>query len=205
MVFLEKILDGKLSKSNMRIIAGKMKGATLFMVKNKSTRPLKDLARESIFNLLKHSNKISFNFEDSNVLDLYAGTGSFGLECVSRNAKNVFFVENGNEAIKILEKNIKKLEVKNKINIFSEDVFKFLSKKNFYQVKFDLIFCDPPFNLKNAHELIELIFNANLLRKDGIIILHRNKEANEKFPNYFKIIEERVYGISKILFGIFLS
>ena len=205
MVFLEKILDGKQSKSNMRIIAGKMKGTTLFMVKNKSTRPLKDLARESIFNLLKHSNKISFNFDDSNVLDLYAGTGSFGLECISRNAKNVFFVENGNEAIKILEKNIKKLQIKNKINIFSEDVFKFLSKKNFYQVKFDLIFCDPPFKFKNSHELIELIFNTNLLRKDGIIILHRNKEVNEKLPNYFKIIEERIYGASKILFGIFLS
>ena len=71
----------------MRIIAGKLKGATLHMPKDKNTRPLKDLARESIFNLLTHSNKISLQLEQSNILDLYAGTGSFGLECLSRQAK----------------------------------------------------------------------------------------------------------------------
>ena len=78
----------------MRIIAGKLKGSALFVPKNKDTRPLKDLVRESIFNLLAHSNKISLQLEESNVLDLYAGTGSFGLECLSRNAKYVSFVEN---------------------------------------------------------------------------------------------------------------
>ena len=66
----------------MRIIAGKLKGSSLHMPKNKNTRPLKDLARESIFNLLTHSNKISFQLKHSSVLDLYAGTGSFGLECL---------------------------------------------------------------------------------------------------------------------------
>ena len=76
----------------MRIIAGKLKGSSLHMPKNKNTRPLKDLARESIFNLLTHSNKISFKFEKSNILDLYSGTGSFGLECISRDAKSVFFI-----------------------------------------------------------------------------------------------------------------
>ena len=77
----------------MRIIAGKLKGSSLYLPKDKNTRPLKDLARESIFNLLTHSNKISFQLEQSNVLDLYAGTGSFGLECLSRQAKSVCFVE----------------------------------------------------------------------------------------------------------------
>ena len=77
----------------MRIIAGKLRGSTLYMPKNKNIRPLKDMARESIFNLLTHSNKIDFQFEQSNVLDLYAGTGSFGLECLSRQANNVCFIE----------------------------------------------------------------------------------------------------------------
>ena len=90
MVFIEKTQDGERVKNNMRIIAGKMKGTGLYLPKNKKTRPLKDLARESIFNLLKHSNKISFKFEKSNILDLYAGTGSFGLECASREAKSIF-------------------------------------------------------------------------------------------------------------------
>ena len=102
----------------MRIIAGKLKGTILYLPKDKNIRPLKDLARESIFNLLTHSNKISLQLEQSNILDLYAGTGSFGLECLSRQAKNVCFVEKEKGAVKILEKNIKKLKVKNKIKIF---------------------------------------------------------------------------------------
>ena len=77
----------------MRIIAGKLKGAILYLPKDKNIRPLKDLARESIFNLLTHSDKISLQLEQSNILDLYAGTGSFGLECLSRQAKSVCFVE----------------------------------------------------------------------------------------------------------------
>ena len=78
----------------MRIIGGKLKGSILHMPKDKNTRPLKDLARESIFNLLAHSNKISLPIQKSNILDLYAGTGSFGLECISRYAEHVCFVEN---------------------------------------------------------------------------------------------------------------
>ena len=76
------------------------------------------MARESIFNLLTHSNKILLKLEDSNVLDLYAGTGSFGLECLSREAKCVYFVENEKSAFKILEKNIEKLKIKKKTKIF---------------------------------------------------------------------------------------
>ena len=146
----------------MRIIAGKMKGSILHLPKSNKTRPLKDLARESIFNLLKHSNKISFNFEKSNILDLYAGTGSFGLECASREAKNIFFVENEKEAIEVLKKNIEKLKVK-KTEIFSYDVMKFFQKKIFCQIKFNLIFCDPPFKFADVKELIELIYSSNLL------------------------------------------
>ena len=95
----------------MRIIAGKFKGSALYLPKNKDTRPLKDQVRESIFNLLTHSNKISFKFEKSNILDLYSGTGSFGLECLSRQANDVCFVEKEKDAIKILKKNIGKLKL----------------------------------------------------------------------------------------------
>jgi len=189
----------------MRIISGKMKGTSLHLTKNKNTRPLKDIARESIFNLLKHSNKILFEFEKSIILDLYSGTGSFGLECVSRDAKSVYFVENDKEAINILEKNIKKLKSEKNTKIFFNNVFELVKRKNFQQLKFDLIFCDPPFKFTNIQELFELILSKNLLNKNGIIILHRNKITIDQFPDYFKIIEERIYGISKIIFGKFIS
>jgi len=189
----------------MRIIAGKLKGSTLHMPKDKNTRPLKDLARESIFNLLTHSNKILLQLKHSNVLDLYAGTGSFGLECLSRQAKSVYFIEKRKDAVEILKKNIEKLKVKNKIKIFFNDIFELIKKQNIFESKFDLIFCDPPFKDMNVEKLIELIFNKNLLNKNGIIILHRNKTTKEKLPNYFKIVDERVYGRSKIIFGKLLS
>jgi len=189
----------------MRIIAGKLKGFTLYMTKDKKTRPLKDLARESIFNLLSHSNKISLQLKESNILDLYAGTGSFGLECLSRQAKYVFFVENEKSAFKILEKNIEKLKIKKKTKIFFGDVFNIIEKQKVLLSKFDLIFCDPPFKDKNMEKLIELIFNKNLLKENGVIVLHRNKATKEKLPINFKILDERVYGISKILFGKLLS
>ena len=91
----------------MRIIAGKFKGITLYAPTDKKIRPLKDIVRESIFNFLSHSNKIFFQIEQANVLDLYSGTGSFGLECLSRQANKVIFVEKEKEAIKILKKILK--------------------------------------------------------------------------------------------------
>ena len=189
----------------MRIIAGKLKGFTLHMPKGKNTRPLKDLVRESIFNLLSHSNKILLQLKQSNVLDLYAGAGSFGLECLSRQAKSVCFIEKRKDAVEILEKNIEKLKIRKKTKIFFNDVFRLIENQNITDSKFDLIFCDPPFKDTNIEKLIELIFNKNLLDKNGIIILHRNKTTKEKLPNYFKIVDERVYGISKIIFGKLLS
>jgi len=189
----------------MRIIAGRLKGTILHLPKNKSTRPLRNSVRESIFNLLNHSSKISLKLEDSNILDLYSGTGSFGLECLSRQANSVCFVEKKKDAIEILEKNIKKLKVKNKIKIFFSDIFELIEKGKISESKFDLIFCDPPFKDINIEKLINLIFNKNLMNKNGIIILHRNKNTKEKLPSCFRIIDERIYGISKIIFGKFLS
>ena len=191
----------------MRIIAGKFKRITLYGSKDKKIRPLKDMVKESIFNFLIHSNKISLQLEQANVLDLYSGTGSFGLECISRQAAEVVFIEKEKEAIKILEKNIEKLKVKNKTKIFSGDVFHVIKKHDktlfdwLHNMKFDLVFCDPPFKDININDLIELIITKDLLKKNGIIILHRHKNTKEKLTIYFKVIDKRVYGLSKIIFG----
>ena len=185
----------------MRIISGKMKGFNLYPPKNKDTRPLKDLARESIFNLLLHSKKINFDIKKSNVLDLYAGTGSFGLECLSRDSKSVCFVEKEKEAIQILKKNIDKLNVNQFIKILSGDVLKLIKKESNYNLKFDLIFCDPPFKNNNIEEICKLILNSKLLNKKGIIIIHRHKNTNDDFNNLLDVVDEKIYGISKIVFA----
>ena len=188
----------------MRIIAGKLKGSNLYFPTSKNTRPLKDMVRESIFNLLTHSNKLFFQLKNSNILDLYSGTGSFGLECLSREAKTVCFIEKSKDIIKILEKNIEKLKLKKKTGVFTSDVYNTINKNNFKK-DFNLIFCDPPFQEINIEKLIHLIFIKKILKKEGIIILHRNKSTKDILPNYLEIIEERTYGISKIYFGKFLS
>jgi len=191
----------------MRIIAGKFKRINLYGPINKKIRPLKDMVRESIFNFLTHSNKISLQLEKSIVLDLYSGIGSFGLECLSRQAEKIVFIERENEAIKILNKNIDKLKVKKKTEIISGDVFNIIKKidKNLYGYpldnKFDLIFCDPPFKDTSSDDLVELIIKKNLLNKNGIIVLHRHKNSKERSIGNFKIIDKRVYGLSKIIFG----
>ena len=90
----------------MRIISGKSKGKKIFDPIDINTRPLKDLTKESIFNIIIHSNKLNLELKNSNVLDLFSGVGSFGLECLSRGSKNVTFVENYNNVLPILKKNI---------------------------------------------------------------------------------------------------
>ena len=128
----------------MRIISGKFKGKKLEQPLDKNTRPLKDRTKESIFNLLIHSKNVSINFDKINILDLFSGSGSFGLECLSRNAKHVTFVENHNPAIKILKKNILSLKLENNYKIIEKDIFNINESLNLKK-KFDLIFADPPY------------------------------------------------------------
>jgi len=89
----------------MRIITGNFKGKKILQPKDKATRPLKDLTKESIFNIILHSKKFKVLLENSNILDLFSGSGSFGLECLSRGSKKVIFVENYKEILPILKKN----------------------------------------------------------------------------------------------------
>ena len=95
----------------MRIISGNFKNKKLNFPKSLKTRPLKDNVKENIFNIIEHSNKIDVKIKNSQVLDLYAGVGSFGLECVSRGAKKISFVENDKVALTNLKMNIVSLKV----------------------------------------------------------------------------------------------
>ena len=189
----------------MRIISGKFRNIKLFIPLGKETRPLKDIVKESIFNTLLHTKKFLFKFKNAKILDLYSGTGSFGLECLSRNANKVIFVENNRNALKILQKNIYKLNIEKKASVIEQSVFNYLSYIDNFTYKVDLIFLDPPYKEKKIFELINSIINASVLRKNGIIIIHRNKKSKDNYPSNFKILDIREYGISKIVFGTLVS
>ena len=185
----------------MRIISGKSKGKKIFDPKDINTRPLKDLTKESIFNIIIHSNKLNLELENSNVLDLFSGVGSFGLECLSRNSKNVTFVENYDNVLPILKKNILNLGYQDNTLVVEKNILNQLNFKNF-DGKFDIIFMDPPYKEKGLNKLIINIIEEKIIKDNGIIIIHRHKKEEDKFPKEFQIIEEKTYGISRVLFGI---
>jgi 16S rRNA (guanine966-N2)-methyltransferase len=187
----------------MRIISGTSKGKKLFEPKDLLTRPLKDLTKESIFNIITHSNKFSISLENANILDLFSGTGSFGLECLSRASKHVTFIENYKKILPILKKNIAELNYEKKSEIIEKDINNSLNFKVF-QNQYDIIFLDPPYKEKKLLEILENIFQSNLLKLKGIIIIHRHKREFDNFPVKFKIMEEKLYGVSKIIFGAYI-
>jgi len=185
----------------MRIISGYLKGKKIKLPKDKKTRPLKDLVKESIFNILVHSNKINCKIENAHILDLFSGSGSFGLECISRGAKKVFFNENYSEALKILNENITLLKCKDKVKILDIDCFNLKNVIEKSSYNFDIIFMDPPFKEKKINTLIETLLDLKLLKENGLIILHRKNKEKENLTEKFNIIETRIYGVSKIIFG----
>ena len=187
----------------MRIISGELKGRKIFEPPDRTTRPLKDLVKESIFNIVMHSNKISIDLKNSNILDLFSGVGSFGIEALSRGSKYVTFIENYTEVLQILRKNIQKLNLDNKCEIFSEDIINMLNFKKLNK-KFELIFLDPPFNEKNINKILLKIYDSKILKKNGILIIHRKINTDDKLIPKFNIIEEKKYGLSKIMFGNYL-
>ena len=187
----------------MRIISGELKGRKIFEPPDRTTRPLKDLVKESIFNIVMHSNKISIDLKNSNILDLFSGVGSFGIEALSRGSKYVTFIENYTEVLQILRKNIQKLNLDNKCEIISEDIINMLNFKKLNK-KFELIFLDPPFNEKDINKILLKIYDSKILKKNGILIIHRKINTDDKLIPKFNIVEEKKYGLSKIMFGNYL-
>ncbi|MFL2889895.1 MAG: 16S rRNA (guanine(966)-N(2))-methyltransferase RsmD [Pelagibacteraceae bacterium] len=184
----------------MRIIGGHHKGKKISFVKSSTTRPLRDYVKENIFNIILHSNKINFDLINTNVLDLYSGTGSFGIECLSRGARNVTFVDDDQIANKILVKNIKQLKIENKCKVLNINVNNFLNSN---KKKFDIIFLDPPFMENNYLEDLKLIKKLKAFNKDHIIIFHREIKKLEKISNLLKNVVIKKYGRSKIVFSSF--
>lgn len=184
----------------MRIISGVYKGKKLISPLNKETRPLKDLTKESLFNIINHSNKFNINIQNSNVLDLFSGIGSFGIECLSRGAKFVMFVESYQDALDVLKKNLFNLKLVKNYEMIKKNIYEELNFNSFNK-KFNIIFLDPPYKDKNINLLLKKIYNAKILEDNGILIIHRHKNDDNFLIEQFNIIEKKKYGISKIIFG----
>ena len=184
----------------MRIIGGYLKGKKILDPLDNSTRPLKDLVRESIFNIVEHSKNEFVDLKKAKVLDLFAGTGSFGIECLSRGVSQVVFFENYSKSIEILKKNIDQLSLNKKAQIINENAYN-INRTNLIYKNFDLIFLDPPFKDAKINQLVAEIKKLKITNKKTLIIIHRNKKLEEQISKDLTILREKKYGLSKIIFG----
>ena len=182
----------------MRIISGSMRGTKLYTLDGMDvTRPTLDRVKESLFNIL------NFKLKDSMVLDLFAGSGALGLEALSRGAQKAYFCDSAYEAIKVISQNIEKTRTKEKTVILQKDYKKALDKFKGEQLKFDIIFLDPPYKTEYNIESVRIILENDLLNDDGIIIIETDieKEVLEKIRNFsVDIYDVRKYGRVSLIF-----
>ena len=168
----------------MRIISGKYKGRRISAPTNITARPTTDFAKEGLFNLL--NNRI--DFEDIDVLDLFAGTGGISIEFVSRNCRTVISIEQNDRHCNFIRKVCNELEISN-LSLMKTDVFKFVDS---CRTQFDMIFADPPYELDKIAEIPDLIFRHKLLKADGLFVLEHS--AKQSFQNHANFVDHRNYG-----------
>ena len=160
----------------MRIISGKYKSRSLIAPQGDQTRPTSDRARESLFNVLQNL----IDFEGMNVLDLFAGSGAFGFEALSRGASHATLIEESKRASEAIMENAKNLEATTEITLIKKDVYKWLENP---PSVFDLILADPPYDdARTLERLPEAIFSSRLLTPDSVVIIEHRKGSRIKIP-----------------------
>lgn len=174
----------------MRIISGKFKGRTITSPNSRYIRPMTDRVRVNLFDIL--TNKIDFT--GIKVLDSYSGSGSLGLECLSRGADEVHFVERNFIIYKNLVKNIESLNIEAQCKIFKMEAIKFSRMEEHGQ--YDLIFADPPFFKDDIYEVVENLLANNFLAEDGKIIVQRSIQTREKDKLNFEMEPFKIIGDS---------
>ena len=177
----------------MRIISGSHRGKQLRPPKGLPVRPTTDLAKESLFNIL--INRI--DFEDCSVLDLFAGTGNISLEFASRGARDVVSVELNFKCAEFISKTAREMNFEN-VFVVKANTFNYLKS---VKRSFDLIFADPPYEMKEVNQLPGLVFDHNLLNEDGWFVLEHDTSVS--FKNHPCFVEERQYG--KVHFTFFTA
>ncbi|HQS84256.1 MAG: 16S rRNA (guanine(966)-N(2))-methyltransferase RsmD [Alphaproteobacteria bacterium 16-39-46] len=190
----------------LRIIGGSLRGRPLDFPPSSITRPTSDRGREAVFNILEHrfrrQDGISF-LKDAVVLDLFAGSGAFGLECLSRGSSFCLFVENNPEALSVLNANRKSLNFLEKSTILNGDALKpFDLPSSFKEKMFDLIFLDPPYTKGYVLKALMVGFPKKYVSSKTLIIAELDvTEELDEIQEYFTVLEERLYGRAKFLFG----
>ena len=181
----------------MRIISGSARGTHIEAPEGLDTRPVTDKIRQSLFNIWQ------FSIPGCRFLDLFSGSGSMGLEALSRGADEVIMVEKSPKAAAVIKKNLKTCHFEDRdVQVCQEDVFNVIDRLSNQNRKFDLIYLDPPYTVDEIFEpVMEKIGSADLLDEDGSLVIRtrKEKEMADQYGDLEKF-REKVYGISKAHF-----
>lgn len=181
----------------MRVISGIARGKKLSTLEGLETRPTLDRVKEALFNILQ------FDIKDTNVLDLFSGSGALAIEALSRGANSAVLCDKSPKAIKIINKNLEDTRLNDKAEVINKDYLQALSELRNESKKFDIIFLDPPYKSNFIEKSIENILKCNLLAEDGIIIAETDNEyiiEQIKKNKDIEIYDARKYGIVHIIF-----
>jgi len=179
----------------LRIIAGDLKGRKLRSVRGTKTRPTANRTREAIFNI------IASQIPGSRVLDLFAGTGAFGIEALSRKAEAAVFIDIENDSIAALRANVKNLGLVQRTSIIRWDLIRNLNCLNSLKKPFDLVFMDPPYRTNMIEPTLQNLHLSQCLTDNTrVIVEHSLREPPKTWPLPFEISDQRRYGKTLVTF-----
>lgn len=179
----------------MRIISGNNRGAKLYTLEGLDTRPTLDRVKEPLFSIIASS------IPDGIILDLFSGSGALGLESVSRGAKKSYLCDFSKDAINIINKNVQKLRVENNVQVDNLSYEKALDK--YKNIKFDIVFLDPPYKTDYAAKACKYILDNNMLAEDGIIVVETDeleRTLDELGEIKSRIYNQKKYGRVSLIF-----
>ena len=187
----------------MRIISGKYSGRKIITPKGKETRPTTDRFKETLFNIIENSLKI--DLKEKNILDLFAGSGSLGLEAISRGAKSCVFLDKSSKAIRVIEDNINNLGLSS-YDCINIDVSKIRKFKKDVEDKIDIIFSDPPYSKTDINEIaISNLVKNSWIRRNSYLFLETSIRRPIKDIKDFQIIDDRKIGDSLLITYLYSS
>ena len=175
----------------MRVISRILKGKNIEGYSISGTRPTMDRVKESVFSTIQDSIK------NSVVLDLFAGSGQLGIEAISNGSKLCYFIDNNKEATNTIKKNIELLNIKDKSIVLNYDYKKSLNYFKDNNIKFNIIFVDPPYDYDVLDKVISKILEYNLLEKKGILVIEHTKEIKGDYKDLY-LYKAKKYGYKYI-------
>lgn len=184
----------------MRIISGSLGGRQLRSLPGGDTRPAMGKAREALFSMLEARGLL---WEQTRVMDLYAGTGSLAFECLSRGAVSAVMVDNGREACRCLAANAEDLDAASRCRIVCGDVLKFLRREP--SVPFQLVFIDPPYRRNYLSPAMEALACRPWLAPGAFISVEIERDAAAAIPAFFEPIAERLLGQTRLRLFVYNS